>query len=73
MPGTCTARVLEEAADVDGSAPERKGGGEEMTGEEAIAAYKAWRVHIFGDESDNPHSGESLLDLLARIREEPGS
>lgn len=72
MPGTCSARVLEEA-DMEQSGPGRTEGGDEMTGEEAIAAYKAWRIHVFGDVSDNPHSGETLFDLLARIREEPGN
>lgn len=44
-------------------------GGEEMTGEEAIAAYKEWRARVIGSRDTRTHD---LLDLLAEMREEPG-
>lgn len=42
---------------------------QEMTGEEAIAAYKEWRARVIGDHDTRVHD---MLDLLAEMREEPG-
>lgn len=43
--------------------------GEEMTGEEAIAAYREWRARVIGDRETRVHD---MMDLLAEMREEPG-
>jgi hypothetical protein len=41
-----------------------------MSGEEAIAVYREWRARVIGDRDNRVHD---MFDLLAEMREEPGS
>lgn len=61
MPALCTPGVPQrwEADDEPG----------DMSGEEAIAAYREWRARVIGGHDTRVHD---MLDLLAEMREEPG-
>ena len=62
MPAPCKTRITENGAP---ESPEP-----EMTGEEAVAMYREWRARVIGDRDNRVHD---MFDLLAEMREEPGS
>lgn len=70
MPATSTARVPRQnhsARIVESEQPSER---EEMTGEEAMAVYREWRLRVIGGRTTE---AADLFELLARLREEPGS
>jgi len=62
MPAPCTTGVPRQR---EATAP-----AENMSGEEAIAVYREWRARVIGDRDNRVHD---MFDLLAEMREEPGS
>lgn len=62
MPAPCTTGVPGQRQTSEGP--------QNMSGEEAIAVYREWRARVIGDRDTRVHD---MLDLLAEMREEPGS